>query len=214
MTTVALRDLTLQRASIVIVYDAIDRGRISRDRLREMIPEGDAQFIDMPGGPLIIAVEPIQDTNCIFDARRIYLNEGGQVEPGSGHLARMATVASSAVQGGTMVAYGLNFAVRASVEGTDSVGHLLRDKLLKSLGELEATVGGAVSWFAPKIKYVVGDVEFQLGMDPSEDEPTLLRAHLNVHHAVQSLPTQDELSRELGEQFQYMRDLLGRMLVE
>lgn len=210
----ALRELRLEQASVVIAYDAIDHRQVSRDRLKDMIPEGDAQFIDTPGGPLIVVFEAVPGTNCIINARRIHVNQGGPVEPGDGKLAQMATVANEAVQGGGMVAYGLNFAVKASVESIDNVGHFLRDKFLKSLEELEVTIGGSLAWLSPKFKYVVEGVEFQLGIDPVEGEPTLVRAHLNVHHAVQSLPTQDELSKELNEQFQYMSDLLDRVLSE
>jgi hypothetical protein len=210
----ALHESELEKASIIIVYDAIEHSHISRDRLREMIPEGDAQFIDTPSGPLIVSFQEIPDTNCIINARRIYLNQGGPLEPGSGHLAHMATVANEAVQGSNMVAYGLNFAVHASVKNTDNVGRLLRDKFLKRIEELEAETGGSVAWLSPKFKYIMEDVEYQLSIEPVEGEATLVRAHLNVHHTVQSLPTQDELSTELNERFQYMSGLLDRLLSE
>lgn len=207
-----VREQELERVSLVILYDAIDHRQVSRDHLREMIPEGEAQFIDTPGGPLIIVFEAVPGTNCIINTRRVHVNQGGPVEPGDGTLAQMATTASEAVRGAEMVAYGLNFGVKASVESMDNVGQFLRDKFLQGLQDLEATLGGTVSWLSPKFKYVIEDVEYRLRMDPDESDPALLRAHLNVHHEVGSLPSRDELSREILEESQRMSQLLDRLL--
>lgn len=208
----ALRELELQRASVVIAYDAIDHRQVSRDRLKDMIPEGEAQFIDTPGGPLIVVFEAVPGSNCIINARRIHVNQGGPVEPGDGNLAQMATVANEAVRGAEMVAYGLNFGVKASVESVDNVGEFLRDKFLQDLQHLEATVGGTVSWVSPKFKYVIENIEYQLRMAPEESDPTLLKADFNVHHEVGSLPSRDELSQEMREEFGRMSQLLDRLL--
>lgn len=208
----ALRELGLEQASVVIAYDAIDRGQVSRDRLKDMIPEGEAQFIDTPGGPLIVVFEAVPGTSCIINARRIHVNQGGPVEPGDGYLAQMATVANEAIRGAAMVAYGLNFGVKASVESIDNIGQFLRDKFLRGLQDLEATVGGTVSWLSPNFKYVIGGIEYQLRMGADESDPALLRANLNVHHEVGSLPSRDDLSQEIREEFQRMSQLLDRLL--
>ena len=205
-----VREQELERVSLVILYDEIDHRQVSRDHLREMTPEGEAQFIDTPGGPLIVVFEAVPGTNCIINTRRVHVNQGGPVEPGT--LAQMATTASEAVRGAKMLAYGLNFGVKASVEGMDDVGQFLRDKFLQGLQALEATLGGTVLWLSPKFKYVIEDVEYNLRMDPDESDPALLRAHLNVNHEVGSLPSRDELSREILEESQRMSQLLDRLL--
>lgn len=204
--------LELERTSIVILYVAIDHRQISRDRLQEMIAGEDPRLIDTPGGPLIVDYEALPGTNCVIHNRRIYLNQAGATEPGEGNLAQMATVAVGAIRGATMVAYGKNFYVKGSVEGVDNIGHFLRDRFLWDLDQLEIAFEGPVSWLSPKFKYVSGNVEYELGIDPDPGDATQFKARLNVHHATDSLPGLEDLRLELRGGFQYFRELLNRVL--
>ena len=207
-----VRELELVKAAVVVLYDAIDHGHILRDLLREMIPEGEPQFIDTPGGPLIVVFEAVPDTNCVINARRVYVNQGGPIEPGDGTLAQMATTATEAIRDAQMLAYGLNLGIRISVVEMEDVGQFLRDEFLRGLQDLEATLGGSVSSLSPKFKYVIGNSEYSLRLDPDESDPRALGAQLNVHHDVGSLPSRDELSREIWEESERMTQLLNGLL--
>jgi len=204
--------LEVERTSIIIVYVAIDTRQISRDRLQEMIPGENPQLVEAPGGPLIVNYEALPDTNCVINNRRIYLNQGGPIEPGEGNLAQMATVAVGAIRGSTIVAYGKNFHVKGSVESVDNMGHFLRDRFLRDSDQLEEAFEGPVSWLSPRFKYVVGNIEYQLGIDPYPGDDTLFKARLNIHHATDSLPGLEDLRLELREGFQYFSEVLNRVL--
>lgn len=202
--------LELETTSIVILYEQIDDGEISRDRLRSMISGESPRLIDMPGGPLIVHYEELPGTNCIVNERRIHLSQAGTVEPGQGNLAEMATAAGEAIGDATMVAYGLNFNVRGSIRDIDSIGQFLRDRFLRHREHLEMAVGGQISWMFPRLEYVIADVRYQLRIDPDPSDEAVFKAHLNVHHATESLPGVSELSLGLREGFEY----LGRVLDE
>ena len=208
----SVHGLKVERSSIVITYVKIDPRQVSRDRLQEMIAGENAQLIEAPGGPLIVNYEALPDTNCIINNRRIYLNQGGPTEPGEGHLAQMATVAAGAVRGSTIVAYGKNFEAKGSVEGVDNMGHFLRDRFLRDLDQLQTVFEGPVSWLSPRFKYVVGNIEYQLGIDPDREDETMFKARLNIHRAADSLPDLEDLRLELREGFQYLRELLNKVL--
>jgi len=208
----AVYGLEVERTSIVILYVAIDRRQISRDRLQEMIAGQHPRLIDMPGGPLIIDYEGLPGTNCIINNRRIYLNQHGAIEPGEGNLAEMATVAAGAIRSATMVAYGKNFDVKGSIEGVENVGHFLRDRFLRNIDQLEQALQGPVSWLSPTLKYVVENVEYQLSIDRDDTDESVLKARLNIHHAIDSLPSLENLRLELREGFEYLRALLNRVL--
>jgi hypothetical protein len=177
-----------------------------------MIAGENPRLIDLPGGPLMVDYERLPGTNCIINDRRIYLNQAGPTEPSEGNLAQMATVAASALQGATMVAYGKNFHVRGSVEAVGNMGRFLRDRFLRNLNQLEVAFGGPVLWLLPNFKYVVGNIEHRLAIDCDETDQSLFRARLNIHHDTESLPSLDDLSAELREGFQYLRELLSKLL--
>lgn len=204
--------LELERTSIVILCVAIDHGQISRDRLQEMIAGENRRLIDMPGGPLIIEYEDLPGTNCIINNRRIHLNQAGAIGPGEGNLAQMATVAAGAIRTATMVAYGKNFHAKGSIEGVENIGHFLRDKFLRNIDQLEQALQGPVAWLWPTLKYVVENVEYQLRIDHDHTDESIFKAHLNFHHAIDTLPGLEDLRLELREGFEYMRELLNRVL--
>lgn len=208
----ALHGLEVEAANIVITYDAIDRGLVSRDRLLDMIEGEKPRLLDMSAGPLIVHYEQIPGINCIINHRRITLSQGGRIEPGQGNLSRMAVTASEAVRGARMVAYGFNFRIMGAVEGVSDVGLFLRDSFLREPEQLATAAGGPVSSLSLAFKYSVGDIQYRLGLDSDESDETLFRAQLNVHHATDTLPAEDQLSRELRQAFQYSGDLLERVL--
>jgi len=212
MGNVSVHGLKVERSSIVITYVKIDPRQVSRDRLQEMIAGENAQLIEAPGGPLIVNYEAPPGTHCIINSRRIYLNQGGPTEPGKGNLAQMATVAIGAIRGSTIVAYGKNFDANGSVEGVDNTGHFLRDRFLRDLDQLEMVLEGPLSWFSPRFKYVVGNIEYQLRIDPDREDETLFKARLNIHHATDSLPGLEDLQLELREGWQYFTELLNKVL--
>jgi len=169
-------------------------------------------LIELPGGPLIVQYEALPGTECLINDRRIYLNQASPTEPGEGNLAEMTTVAAAAIPGTTMIAYGKNFEVEGSIEGVDNIGHFLRDRFLQDLAKLETAFGGPVLWLSPNLKYVVGDVEYQLRIGRHQKYDTIFKAHLNIHHATDSLPGLEELRRELRDGFHYLRGLLDKVL--
>jgi hypothetical protein len=208
MTTTAFE---LVSASIVIVFDVIDRRQISRDLLREMISGESPSYVDMPGGPLLVYYEGLPGTNCVINDRRILLSQGAQTEPGKGNLAEMANVAKAAIGDATMIAYGVNFYVKGSIEGIDNIGEFFRDKLLRGLRELETGVGARISGMFPRLEYVIADARYQLRIDPDPDREAVYGAQLNIHHATESLPEPKDLALALDEGFAHLGQVLDKV---
>jgi len=208
MTTTAFE---LVDASIVMVFDVIDRRQISRDLLREMITGESPLYVDMPGGPLIVNYEGIPDTNCVINDRRILLSQSGHVDPGKSNLAEMANVAKAAIGDATMIAYGLNLRVKGSIEGIDNVGEFFRDKFMRGLQELETGVGGRILRMFPRLEYVIADARYQLRIDPDPDREDVCGAHLNIHYATESLPEPSDLALALHEGFAHLGQVLDKM---
>jgi hypothetical protein len=198
----------LVNASIVIAFDVIDRRQISHDRLREIIAGQSPLYVAMPGGPLLLNYEGLPETNCVVNDRRIHLNQGGQVEPGKGNLAEMAVAAKAAIGEATMIAYGLNFHARGSIEGINNIGVFFRDKLLQRLEQLETGVGGRISRMFPRLEYTIGDARYQLRIDPDAELEAVYGAQLNIHYATEALPERSDLALALHEGFTHLRQVL------
>jgi len=111
-----------------------------------------------------------------------------------------------------MVAYGKNFNVKGSIEDVENIGHFLRDRFLRNLDQLEQALRGPVSWLSPTLKYVVENVEYQLRIDRDDTDESIFKAHLNIHHAADILPGLEDLRLELREGFEYLKELLNRVL--
>lgn len=204
--------LEVVQASIVMVYEAIDRVLISRDHLQKLITGQRPRLVDLPGGPLILDYPEVPGIGCLINERRIYLNQAGPTEPGEGKLADMALTAARAVVGATMVGYGDNFHVKGSIDSIGDIGHFLRDSLLRGVDQLQVALGGSIACLSPRLKYPVGNAMYELQIEPDDAESTVFRARLNIHHDTDSLPELDDLRSELREGFEYLRGLLSRLL--
>jgi len=111
-----------------------------------------------------------------------------------------------------MKAYGKNYVITGSIEGVEDVGAFLRDAFLSDVQRLQQLLEGSISWLSPRIKYVADGTEYELRFDPDLSEQAVFTAHLNIHHATQSLPSADALSSELSNGFRYFKELLGKVL--
>ena len=105
---------TIEQLNITVVYDRIPLKRLSRDRLRSMIPESSPQLIDLP--QVISVVLPDVGLLCVIDEKRVQCNDAGDCQVGDRPLARLAWRAAEVVEDhARQIAYGLNFRVTGTV---------------------------------------------------------------------------------------------------
>lgn len=197
--------------NITLVYDALDIQAIDRNKLRELMQNGQPTIMDTP--EMVVAVFPPEPWFVQIGDRRIRLTLPIEMPLlGDFPLWEYAVKAHALVPAGksSLIAYGFNYDV--GVRFPDQiVSDVLNQKFVGNRERLEAEINGELLIFAPRVIFKSSEIRYDLVFEPLDDHR--IKVHLNAHFEAKGiqLPTQDDIKKSYMEQFEYLTAALTNL---
>lgn len=200
---------SLYNISVTIKYKHLDRGLISRDGLRKLVPENQEVIIsDLPD--ILLVVFTHNNFHIIIDEDKVTIS--CQVDKGEADYDLLADITRKMVElidKGEISAYGFNYIGKAECEAEVLVADYFIRKFMKPNTQLETTFGGVVSRVAPQFSLTKNDCTFNISMNP-ETTPQAFKYNLNVHYNKDRLPPKQKISQSLINQYEVFNVLLEK----
>lgn len=221
--------------NLTLVYDALDLQTVDGNRLRNLA-SAQAQSV-MLTAEQIIAAYPPEPIALQIDERRIrvgvaqmgelpggldqllQMQEGAhsqkkaaRKEAGTVPLWKTALACHELVPGATLVAYGFNYSVEASVK-TGSALEAIAGMVSVNQEKVAGAFDGELVSFAatPRLAFRRGQALYDLVLMPAEEQR--VRATFNVHFEYEgiALPAEKELEKSYRGEFKTLTTLLSKL---
>ena len=191
-------ELELQRANVTIVYDKLPVNDISLDLFKTIWPDDPHPAItSMPD--MMVIMYPARALTISAQNRRLIIDWllGQTFVPEE--LAHATQIAAGAVKQGRMIAFGLNYNFRVTLnlkEGQTSVAYLIA-KYLRDTDALAKKGGGKLIGVGLDLTFERDLGRLQIGLRPVD--PTTITADTNLHFRADSIPPATELATLLAK---------------
>ena len=154
-------------------------------------------FVEAPGLKLLIL--PNQKKEIAFEATRLAINDKSEAEIRKSALVDDFTKVfnSSAVNKSAVIAYGFNFDVLAEME-TGNMNDLIGPKVSKLPNIISADIN---------VVFEKDSIRHSLKITPAGMEKIFL-VHFNAHIAVNTVPDNDELNKQMVFQFNKFENII------
>jgi hypothetical protein len=198
--------------NITMVYSALDLQLIDRNKLREVIPNMAPTVMDMP--EMIVAVYPPSPWLIQIGDRRIRINVAAEIEGlGDFPLWEYAIKCKELVPSDktSLIAYGYNFDFGVRFQGSTPQDVLI-SKYVSNRNVLEDTIQGTLVSFLPRILFKIGDVQYDIIFEVMND--VRMKMHGNAHFQYDGilLPPLDGLKSSYIAQYEYLRNVIEKLL--
>jgi len=223
--------------NLTLVYEALDLQAIDSNRLRNLASAQARSIVLTP--EQIIAAYPPEPTLVQIDERRVriataqtgelpgglgellQMQGGGQAQAGkkatrkdvgAAPLWKTALACNELVSGATLVAYGFNYNVEASVK-TGSALEAIAGLVSVNQDRVAGAFDGELVSFAatPKLAFRRGQALYDLVLMPAEEQR--VRATFNVHFEYDgiALPEEKDLEKSYKGEFKTLTTLLSKL---
>jgi hypothetical protein len=193
----------LKIANITLLFSSpLNHQQISQTEVVKLFATGNPQmdllnFVEAPGLKLLIL--PNQKKEIAFEATRLAINDKSEAEIRKSALVDDFTKVfnSSAVNKSAVIAYGFNFDVLAEME-TGNMNDLIGPKVSKLPNIISADIN---------VVFEKDSIRHSLKITPAGMEKIFL-VHFNAHIAVNTVPDNDELNKQMVFQFNKFENII------
>jgi len=199
--------------NITLAYEAMDLPNIDTRKLKGVLgTERQPTVMETPD--TIVVVFPPEPTVIQLGQKRIRITvpeSGGKV--GDVPLWEIAVKCGELVSGSEhkLIAYGFNYELMALSETSSAHAATMR-LFLPNSGAVEAILGGYLSSFTPRLKFQRGQTQYDLILEPLDEQQ--LKVFMNAHFEYPGvrLPTQDQLHEDFCKGYDYLVSVLPKLL--
>jgi hypothetical protein len=202
---VDITDFRLNQFNITLLYENLDLGLISRDKVVKVFEERPI-FTELP--EVLIAVDQLQKRNVQIGNSRIHVNLQVDNEDVDNKVAWITDTVEkliSAVEESTLIAYGFNVTGEAILE-ISNVGEYFKNKFLSEQKDIETTLGGSIISASPNFTVKQPDCDLVVALAPGING---LGFHVNCHFASNSLPDNTYISTQFHKKIAVIQELLA-----
>jgi hypothetical protein len=223
--------------NLTLVYDVLDVQAINSNGLRELAGAHAKSIILTP--EQIIAAYPPEPTLVQIDERRVriataqtgglpgglgellQMQGGGQAQAGkkaarkdvgAAPLWKTALACNELISGATLVAYGFNYGVEATLKNGSAL-EAIAGLVELNRDRVEGALDGELVSFAatPRLAFRRGQALYDLVLMPAEQQR--VRATFNVHFEYDgiALPAEKELEKSYRGEFKTLTTLLSKL---
>lgn len=198
----------LYNINVTIKYEYLDRGLISRDGLRKLVPEGEEVIInDLPDVLLVI----FPHSHIIIDEERVSINcpVEDNSEADFDLLADFTRKVVELIDKGRISAFGFNYAGKAECPEEIIVSEYFIKQFMKPNPQLETAFGGKITKVEPQFSLTRSDCTFNISLNTDSD-PQAFKYNVNVHYSKNSLPPKQKISQMLSSQYEIYNNLIEK----
>ncbi|MHB8077411.1 hypothetical protein [Desulfosporosinus fructosivorans] len=202
-----ISDFRLNQFNITLLYETLDLGLISRDKVVKAFEERPI-ITEFP--EVLIAVDQSQKRNAQFGNRRIHINlqvENEDVDNKVKWITNTIIQIASAVEDSKLIAYGFNIDGESTLE-IINVGEYFKDKFLLEQKAIENTLKGSIVSTSPNFTVKQPDCDFNVALIPGVNN---LGFHVNCHFESNALPIDTEMYRQFQGKLSVIKELLSEM---
>ncbi len=176
----------IKQLNIIALFTEIDYTSITAQKMRDVLNLNDTEkknspFFEIPGVKSLI-MPPEKQRDVGFEANRLRLNDKSGREPKNSDLVQdFHKVFENLVDKTKLVAYGFNYDILVTAEGSVDYKTFVGEKMLSILD------GGILSEAGMRMVYKKNDKRFDLQISPIGGRPKQFVTHLNIHYDINKI---------------------------
>jgi hypothetical protein len=204
---VNISELQLNQFNITLVYETLDLGHVSRDKVAKIFEERPI-ITELP--EVIIAVDQSQKRNVQFTNRRVHITlqvDNEDVDNKVTWITNAIIKLSSAVEKSTLKAYGFNLDGEGILE-MENIGKYFKDKFMLGQKAIENTLKGPIISTSPNFTVKQPDCDLLVAFRPGINA---VGFHVNCHFVSNSLPNDKDMYRQFHEKLSVIKELLAEI---